>query len=161
MEINIRLMNESDLDILAEVYCEAYRVFDVGERWEKDSARDLLAYWFKHQPDLAFVAEDDSKVIGAFIAGIKPWWNGNHLVDGEIFVHPDYQARGAGSRLLKVMFETAIEKYDADVWEALTFADHEFPLRWYKSLGFEPVKDLVLFSGDMKKALVRLSKKGF
>ena len=68
----VRPMKENDLSPLAEIYTEVYRVFDVGERWDKESAEKMLGHWFKHYPDLAFVAEYDGKVVGAFLAGVKP-----------------------------------------------------------------------------------------
>ena len=156
MNIPIRRMTETDLPGLAKIYCEVYRIFDVGEQWDEVSAGKLLHYWLLRQPDLAFTAQSDNKLVGAFMAGIKPWWDGNHLVDGEIFVHPDYQAKGVGTQLSKVVFQTAIEKYQATVWDTYTFAKHEFPLKWYQSLGFVPNEDWIMISGDLKEALARL-----
>lgn len=151
--VKIRLMQNSDLDSLSETYVEVYRVFDVGERWTKESAHKLLKYWLYRQPDLAFVAEYEDKIVGAFVAGIKPWWDGNHLVDGEIFVHPEYQKHRVGSELSKAMFRTAIEKYDAIVWDTYTFKGVDHPLSWYKSLGFEEIQEWTMISGNLKKAL--------
>ncbi len=156
MEISVRLMQESDLNTLARIYCEVYRVFDVGEQWDEASAYKLLDYWLHKQPDLAFVAEVDAKPVGAFIAGIKPWWDGNHLVDGELFVQPEYQSKGVGTQLSRTMFQTAVEKYQATVWDTYTFAKYDFPLTWYKSLGFEPNEDWLMISGDLKQALKRI-----
>lgn len=149
-------MSEADLKSLATIYCEVYRVFDVGEQWDESSAYKLLEYWFHKQPDLAFVAEIEGNLVGAFIAGIKPWWDGNHLIDGELFVHPDNQSQGVGTQLSRKMFETALEKYQATVWDTYTFAKHDFPLKWYKSLGFEPNEDWIMISGDLRQALAKL-----
>ncbi len=157
--IKIRQIEQRDLDKLSEIYSEAYRVFDVGERWTKDSAYKLLNYWLERQPDLSFVAEIDGKVVGAFVAGIKPWWDGNHLFDGEIIVDPKYQKHGVGSELSKTMFKAAIEKYNVSIWDAYTFKNSEHPLSWYKSLGFEEIKEWTMISGDIKKALDLLDKK--
>lgn len=151
--VNIRPLREEDLETLAQIYTEVYESFDVGERWDKENAHKLLSDLFNNQPNLAFVVESDGKIVGAFITGIKPWWDGNHLVDGEIFVHPDYQSKGIGRELFKVVFQTAIEKYDAKVCEGNTFRKPEFPKSWYKKLGFEEVEDWVIMSGDLKKAL--------
>lgn len=92
----IRLMKKEDLKKLAIIYARTYHVFDVGERWTAKSAITLMSYWMKRQPDLFFIAKYDGKIAGAFVAGIKPWWDGNHLVDGELFVDPDFQKKGIG-----------------------------------------------------------------
>jgi len=159
MHIAVRLMKKKDLKKLAEIYVRVYKKFDVGERWNQKSAQKLLVYWFRRQPDLAFVAEHHRKVIGAFVAGIKPWWNGNHLVDGEIFVDPDYQKKGIGTLLSKTMFKEALRKYKAKVWIAYTFKKYEFPLKLYKNLGFDEMKEWTIIYGDIKKALKKLEKK--
>ena len=94
MDLHIRLVKKEDLNDLAKVYTAVYKAFDVGERWEFDSSHQLMNYWLKRQLDLFFVAEVENKIVGGFVGGIKPWWDGNHLVDVEVFVHPDYQKRG-------------------------------------------------------------------
>lgn len=150
--VKIRLAYEKDLELLAQVYVDVYEAFDVGERWDKESALKLMRYWFARKPDLFFVAEKDDRLVGAFVADIEPWWDGNHLLDGEIFVHPDFQKKGVGTELTKTMFETALEKYDAKVWCFYTFRNPEFPKKWYEKMGFEEIKEWMMISGDLKKA---------
>lgn len=157
--VKTRALTKNDLTILSEIYAEVYKVFDVGERWMSESAYKLLEYWFLRQPDLAFVAEFNGKIVGAFIVGVKPWWDGYHLTDGEIFVHPEYQKHGIGSELLKVVFKKAIEKYNATAWYTITFKGATHPLSWYKSLGFSETEEWVMISGDIRKALSILENK--
>ena len=157
MTLKVRRIVNKDLEKLAEIYNQTYSpyVFDVGERWTKESAYAMLKYWLKREPDLAFLAEYEGKVVGAFFVGVKPWWDGNHLVDGEIFVHPDYQKKGIGTKLLKFMFDYAIEKYNVVRWDTYT-VKNKYPLRWYKSLGFGEIKEWAMISADPKEVLKRL-----
>ncbi len=159
MAISVRYMKKSDLESLAEIYVEAYTKVNIGERWTPDAAKKLLSYWLEKQPDLAFVAEYNGKTVGAFVAGVKPWWDGYHLVDGEIFVHPNFQKKGIGTELSKTLFNKAIEKYDATSYDATTYNNHKFPLNWYKSLGLVPSENLILISGDVKSILSKLEKR--
>ena len=154
--INIRSVSEVDLSVLAQVYTKTYEAFDVGERWTEASALELLRYWFKRQPELAFLAEENGKILGGFFAAIKPWWDGVHLVDGELFVHPEHQKKGVGTLLSRRMFTEAIEKYQATVWDTYTFKNTIHPLSWYQSLGFSENKDWVMISGDLQEALLKL-----
>ena len=157
-KITIRLMKERDIPTLSEIYVRAYEIYNKWEHWNSETAYKLFSYWLDRQPDLAFVAQYDRKVVGAFVAGIKPWWDGNHLVDGELVVDPNYQNQRIGTRLLKTVLEKAVKKYDAVVWEAVTFKETEFPLSWYKKLGFDEINELTLIGGDVKKALKQLEK---
>lgn len=159
IKVDIRLAKESDLVRLGEVYSSVYDVFDVGEKWTPETAKKLMEYWLKRQPDLFFVAEEGEQILGGFVAGIQPWWDGNHLVDGEIFVDPDYQGKGIGSRLSRTMFETAIDRYNASVWDTYTFKGPKHPLSWYKQMGFEEIEDWTMISGDIRKALKRIEEK--
>ena len=157
--MKIRSMKKSDLNVLSKIYVEVYRVFDVGEKWTQKSAYNLLNFWFNRQPDLCFVAEYKNKIVGAFVTYIKPWSDGNHLIAEEIFVDPLYQKHGIGTELTKKIFQKAIIDYNAKIVEGITFSKFKHPLSWYKSLGFKEVKEWVVISGDIKKALKILQDK--
>jgi len=154
--ITIRPVEEKDLDILAEIYVNAYDAFDVGEHWNKKTAHELMQYWLHRQPDLAYCAEIDGKIAGGFFTGVKPWWDGNILFDGEIFVHPEFQRKGIGSALLKKVFQEAIKKYHVKTFDAFTVNKTEHPLSWYKKLGFRETKEWTILSGSIEEALRRL-----
>jgi ribosomal protein S18 acetylase RimI-like enzyme len=156
--INIREVRNQDLPALADLYVKTYEDFDVGEKWDTSSSLELLKYWFDRQPDLAFLAEWDGKICGAFFVAVKPWWDGAHLVDGELFVDPEMQKMGIGSKLSIRIFEEAISKYNAKVWDTYTFRNSKHPLSWYKSLGFEEIKEWVMICGNLENALKRLKK---
>jgi hypothetical protein len=47
--INIRFVREEDFDKLSVIYTLVYEKFDVGEKWDFESAKKLLVYWFKRQ----------------------------------------------------------------------------------------------------------------
>ena len=156
--LNIRPVELKDLEALSEIYCKVYEAFNVGERWDQASAYKLLRHWFERQPDLCFLAELDGKIVGAFVAAIKPWWDGNRLVDGEIFVDSDYQKRGVGTELSKKMYRSAIEKYNAKCFDTYTFSGSEHPLSWYKKQGFIENNDWTNISGNLKEILKNLEK---
>lgn len=155
--IQIRTITENDLRELAHLYTKTYEAFDVGEKWTNETSLELLTYWFKRQPDLAFLAKDNNKIVGGFFAAVKPWWDGIHLIDGELFVDPEHQKQGIGTMLSKHMFTQAIEKYHATVWDTYTFKNSAHPLSWYKQQGFEENKDWVMISGNLKEALKKLN----
>jgi len=154
--MKIRKAEERDIKNIAKVFLKVYTNFNVGERWSEQSSNNLINYWFKRQSDLFFVAEKNNKIIGEFVAGVKPWWDGNHLADGELFVDPDYQKQKVGTRLSIKMYETAIKKYNIKYVDGVTFRDFEFPLKWHKSLGFGEVKEWIIISGEVNKILKNL-----
>lgn len=159
MNITIRRMRQADTTHLAAIYSAVYERFQTGEHWTLQTAKKMLQYWLKKQPDLAFVAECDGKLVGAFVAGVKPWWDGNHLCDGEIFVHPKYQKKGIGTELSKALYTAALKKYKVVRFDAWTFKNTTFPLSWYLSQGFVVNDDWTIISGDVRAIASKLMKK--
>ncbi|MBM3234239.1 GNAT family N-acetyltransferase [Candidatus Pacearchaeota archaeon] len=146
--MKIRKAKNNDLKQIVEAYKKAFVKLGVGEKWTDNSAQKLMQYWLKRQPDLFFVAEINNKIVGGFVAGIKPWWNGNHLVEGELFVHPNYQNLGIGTKLSKIMYQTAIKKYKIINVQGATFKNKKFPLIWHKSKGFSENKNWILIEAN-------------
>lgn len=106
------------------------------------------------------MAEVDGKVVGAVMSIVKPWHDGNHLIETEIFVANDYQRKGIASRLFHEHFKLAMEKYDAKIMEANTYQEENgYPLKWYKKLGYKVIDELYVINGDIKKAYEHLDKK--
>ena len=67
-------------------------------------------------------------------------------------MHPNYQKRGIGSILLKHVFEYALEKYQIVRWDTFTVKD-KYPLKWYKSIGFEEIKEWTMISANPQEVL--------
>ena len=158
MTVKIRLMQKKDLPKLSKIYIDIYNNLQIGEHWTPASAEKMLNYWFERQPDLAFVAVDGKEVVGAVASAIKPWWDGNNLMDGEIFVTPDYQKKGVGKKLMRALFKKALKKYKVTMFDAFTYNKTKFPLSWYKSIGFKENKELAMIYGNVKEILLKLEK---
>ncbi len=161
--VGIRPVSKDSLPELAEIYANAYKplVKQLGEKWTKESAVLLLNYWYKVQPDLFLCAYDNktNRPVGAIVSGIKPWWDGPHLNDAELFVGIPYQNRGIGTALCREHYRLAIEKYRAMTIDFHTFARSDgYPLKWYLAQKLEVVDNLYIVSGDIRTAINRLSK---
>ncbi len=155
--IIIRLVKEEELSIIASILKRAYNSLNIGESWSDKESLNLIKWFYTNQSDLFFVAEDKNKIVGGIVALIKPWWDGNHLTDGEIFVDPDNQKKGIGKELIRSLFKTAKDKYQAVSWDTFTHIINEHPLSWYKKLGFEEIKHWQMITGDINKVLAKLS----
>jgi L-amino acid N-acyltransferase YncA len=155
--ITIRPINENDLNAIAEMYCNIYNSLDeLGEHWTKESAHNFIFSFYKRQQDLFFIAEYNKKIVGAIVAGIQPWWDGNHLVEGEIFVDPELKNKGIDKKLLRHLLITARTKYHAVVWDTITPITNNHPLTSFEKLGFIEVPYWKAISGDIHAVLKRL-----
>lgn len=156
--INISyLNNKEDLEILAEQYANSYNNSVLKESWTREQAIKLFEYFYNQASDLFFVAYDNEKPVGVIMSLLKPWWDGMHLEDGEVFVCKEYRKMGIAKRLFKKLFEYAIENYDATTFEAHTYEEETgFPYCWYNRLGFETIDDWKIISGDIRKIIKKL-----
>lgn len=157
-EINIsHLKNNEDLETIAEKYADYYNNSVLGENWTKETVLKMFQYFYNQASDLCFLAYDKDEPIGIIMTALKPWWDGMHLEDGEVFVCEEYRHGGVAKSLFKKLFEYAIENYNATVLEAHTYEDENgFPYCWYKKLGFETIDDWKIISGDIRKIKEKL-----
>lgn len=150
----IRLAKLEDIENLAYIYKELYDDVEIWESWSVESAKNLLSYWYNRQPDLFFVVEVDGKVVGGIVSGIKPWFDGNRLVDGELFVDSRYQEKYLGKELLKKHLFEAKRIYDAKIIEFHTYGDQtEFPQNWYKRIWCKKDKELIIMNWEIENIL--------
>jgi predicted N-acetyltransferase YhbS len=135
MKINIKLMTEENIPEAAKIYADVFNQTYPDENWTVGSAKDLLNYFYKTQPDLFLLATDEGKVIGCVAGIIKPWWNGLSFSDGELFVKLEYQNQKVGKQLLREVIKRAVDRYKISGIQGLTDGRTRFPLSWYKRVG--------------------------
>jgi len=155
----LSIISKSQLKELGSVYAECFNLADIGEHWSDKAAVDFLTYLWKIQSDLFFIASKEDKIVGGLVGIIKPWCDGNHIHEIELFVHPDHQRQGIATDLTKVLLQTAIDKYNIVEFEGIADGSlHDFPLSWYKRIGVVPT-GLIHVAGKSKEMLEKLSAK--
>ena len=154
--MNIRVFQTTDLQELAKVFASSYNREDIEEHWTIESAEKLLHRFYELQPDLFFVAESDTALVGGTVAVVKPWWDGNHITDGELFVAPNAQGEGVDRKLLKKLFTESKSKYGAVSWDTFTHTYRDHPLKWYKSLGFSEIDKWTMIHGNIDEVLDKM-----
>ena len=153
------LRKKKDIDIIAKDYADYYSDSVLQEKWNKESVVRLFKYFYNQNNDLFFVAYDEDKPVGVVMSVLKPWWDGNHLEDGELFVIPKYRNGIVAKMLVNALFTRAVEKYNATILEAHTYEDEKgFPYSLYKRLGFETVNDLKIVRGNIKEIIKKFNK---
>lgn len=148
---------KEDLEIIAEQYANYYNNSVLDENWTRETANQLFKYFYNQSKDLFFIAYDEDKPVSVIMSILKPWWDGMHLEDGEVFVCKEYQHRGIAKMLLKALFQHAIEKYDVTILEAHAYEDENgFPYCWYKRLGFDTIDNWKIISGNIRDIVKNL-----
>lgn len=96
-------------------------------------------------------------VVGAFAGMLKPWWDGMHIVETELLVKKEYRGFGISKKLILEMSKKAKENYDVKYIEGVTFTDRDFPLSFYKRIGFEEDSQLVPISANVDTLIEKLN----
>jgi GNAT superfamily N-acetyltransferase len=156
--MEIRHVAQEDLQNLAEVYAESFTLADPQKPWTSERAFKLLEHFYMHQRDLFFVACEGETLLGGMAVMIKPWREGNRCTEGVIFVDHTRQKTGVGKSLFIRVLEEAIAKYQADSFEAVTFAAKEFPLTWYEKIGLAHDEWAILIKGKTQDMLTKLKQ---
>ena len=153
----IKLIQEKDISKLSEVFSKSFTEADKEKPWDVFHSKEYLSYWLKKQPDMFFgVFDADSNPVGAMVVNIKPWRTGVRCSDGVVFVDIQHQKQGIAKSLFKKVTEEAVDKYNAESFEAVTFAGKEFPLTWYNKIGIKSDEHAVLIKGNCKDILNKL-----
>jgi len=157
----IRLATQYDVTPLATVYKQVYNELDaLGERWTRETAHTFISHFYRRQPDLFFVAAVDGTVVGGAVAAIQPWWDGNHLVEGEVFVDPRYADQGIEKQLLKQLLVAARDSYHVVAWDTLMPVVGKHAFAKYETIGFNEMPNVRAITADMSTMLARLGESG-
>lgn len=93
-------MQRGDIAACAEILCAVYNNEMWQCRWTKETGEAYLEDYFEAKKFVGFVLEENGKMIGAMFAHEKIWWNNSELYIDEMFVLPEMQRGGYGSKLI-------------------------------------------------------------
>lgn len=140
--MNIRWLRQEDIPACAEILCQVYNNEMWQCHWEKDTAIEYLTDFFEMKKFVGFVLEENSVVQGGLFAHEKIWWNNSEVFIEEMFVKPELQRQGGGSKLLQ-----AVEAYVKEKGLAgMTLATNKYapaPL-FYRKNGFQENECIIL-----------------
>lgn len=156
--LNIRNVEENDLNEIANLYVNIYKETNPREKWSLKAAEKFIRYFYNICPDMFFVAIIDDKIVAGIWGAIKPWWNGNKIYDLEIFVSKEYRGYGISKLVLEYYLEIALQKYQVVSVDAITFNDREFPKNYYERIALKKDEQLVLLTGDVKEIISKLQQ---
>ena len=98
------ILGEEDLPVMAELYKRAFS----GAPWNDDwSDREQLMEYIREisgsYNSLHYGLRIDGKLIAVSIGMIRHWWEGTNYTIEELYVDPDCQGQGIGSRFISMI----------------------------------------------------------
>ena len=155
--IDIKLADKKDLPECAEILKNIYNNNVLNEGWTEESSKAICEFYFKLNSDLFFVAKNGEEVVGFTFSYIKPWADGNQLMIEELSVKEKYRNQKIATKLLKILVETAKEKYNITCVNGTTYdGENKMPYSWYERIGFKKVEDLFLIESNPEDIIKNL-----
>src|SRR3989344_1499266 len=146
MQVKIRKVTKEELSAVGKVWASAFNDAYKWEHWSDENGVKIVSYMYEKQPDLFLLAEVDGEMVGATWGAIKPHFDGNHMVDGAVFILPKYQGKGLYRKLSTARLKEAMKKYKVTGVQILASSTNEFPISFYKRLGFKETSWVLLYT---------------
>lgn len=147
MKMNVRVMKETDIPACADILRSVYNNELWQCRWSRETAIEYLTDFFRMQKFVGYVLESDGIVMGGIFAHEKVWWNNSEVFVEEMFVEPELQRKGYGTRLLNQVEDYIAKKELA----GMTLSTNRYapaPL-FYKKNGFVDCEHILFMCKEM------------
>lgn len=137
----IRAANESDAEIIAEIYNDA--VLNTTAIWNEsrvDVANRIAWIHSRQQADFPVIVivavDDDDSVLGyASYGDWRPWDGYRHTVEHSVYVHKNARGKGIGDALMRTLIQLACES-KKHVMVAGIESENRASIVLHKKLGF-------------------------
>lgn len=128
----IEPMKKEHITEVSNLFYETFSA--VGESWTLEHAQKHITESFFGE--CHYIAKDRNKIVGVLLAFPLTKVAGTELFIDTIAVHPNFQKKGIGTKLINTAFAYAKKHNLVAVSLAANAKLHSF--KWYKSLGLSP-----------------------
>ena len=146
----IKQLDEKDLHVCAKIMMSVYNNEHWQCRWDLETATAYLKDYFDSKKFIGYSLWMNQEIKGAIFCHEKIWWNNNEVFIDEMFVAPELQGQGLGTKLIKHLENYVIEHK----LSGLTLSTNRLSPapNFYKQNGFSP-SDHVLFMYKVLESL--------
>lgn len=145
--MTIRPLAAADLPACADILMSVYNNELWQCRWTKETAIEYLSDFFAAKKFVGYAAEEEGQLIGALFAHEKVWWNNSEVYVEEMFVRPECQRMGCGSRLME-----QVEAYVTEHgWAGITLSTNRYAPApgFYRKHGFVDCGHVLFMAKEM------------
>ena len=96
----IREIVESDIDKCANLLIDAYNCEPWNNNWTEITAKRYLNEFYNSRNFIGYVYLQDDETVGAVFAHRRTWWTNDEIYIDEIYIKPNAQGKGCGTKLL-------------------------------------------------------------
>lgn len=145
----IRKVLPEDIPACARILCSVYNNDLWQNRWSETTAAQYLSDIYRMPKFVGFVLETESCILGAVFAREKVWWSGSEVYVEELFIRPEYQGKGCGTRLMEEIGLYVREKNLAGI--TLSTNRYAPAVNFYHKHGFTDCEHVLFLSKEIEK----------
>jgi len=102
---HLNSIKADDLEACADLYVRVFNAEPWNDQWTLDTANNRLRDIFMTPNFVGISCIENGVLLGAAFGNCEHWYQGMHYNLREMFVAPEMQGKGIGSKLLKSMQE--------------------------------------------------------
>lgn len=129
--MEIRVVNQNDIEELAEVMGNAYSEEPWNEKWTPDKATRRVESILQGFEALGLAAVEEGKIIGGLLGFVDPYADYDMFFVSEIFVTSQWKRKGVGRKLI-IALEEQLKAKDVHTLELISIDDN---IEFYKKCG--------------------------
>lgn len=143
----IRELDATDLPEATRLYVRVFNAPPWNDQWTETTAGTRLRQTLQTPGALGLGIRDADRIIGVAIGYEEQWYSGVHFSLKELFVDPDRQGSGIGTRLMHRLVETLQSR---GVERIYLLTAHDTPAAsFYGKLGFRRSRYTTLMKLDL------------
>jgi GNAT superfamily N-acetyltransferase len=117
--MNIRELNETDLERCGEILISSYNTMPWNYRWSFEKAYLYLKEYQEAKRFMGFVALEEGMIVAAIFGHLKTWWTKDQMYIDEVFVSNDFKGKGYGKSIISYC-ETYCKQKGIDIITLMT-----------------------------------------
>lgn len=108
--MEIRIVNNEDINSLADAMSKAYSEAPWNEKWTEELAQRRVGAILSNFEAMGFAAVEDGNIVGGLLGYVDPYADEDFFFVSELFVIPERKKQGIGRKLLQFLQEKLKER---------------------------------------------------
>lgn len=144
-----RIMEQNDIAACALTLIEAFREEPWNEKWTYKQAYTRIDELMSARVSRGYVLYDGNTVVSMLCGRIMTYLDFKELWVDEFSVHPDYQRRGFGTKMLEFVREQLKNEPEKISYLVLNTEKGYPSVKFYETNGFKADESLVFMAAEI------------
>lgn len=149
MELKYKRLEQNEIPMCADTLIKAFREKPWNEDWSFEQAYTRLDELMSARVSRGYIVLDNEKkiIVGMVIGRIMTYMSKKELWLDEVSIHPNYQRKGIGTRMLEYVRTELKEEFEEVSYIVLTTMRGYPSVSFYEKNGFHTDENVIFMEG--------------